>query len=716
MTAISPRDTVFSRLAGRFQKRWMMPPSGWRYAVLAGGLILLAGLINLDTRDSQWQRWQADPARHFVSASPLVTTTDAGFFLSHAEDLQHQRFDFDQHRNWPDNRDKPPPSGSPLETPLLSVLISNLADLFFAGDLLVAGNRLIPYTALLTAIAIGLGFWAAGFAIEGAIAGLGTCMSVSYLVRTSIGRIDTDQLILFFTSLVIAGILLASRQRDWRRGLLLIIATGLVFHVFRWWYDQALFLVLFPLLVLFSSLFAQQRLRPALLYMAAFILVLNPLQVLLSVEPVMLEAGRRLGLIAEAAPSAIPALVFPDTYKTITELADIDLLRILANLTGSLWLGMIGLFGFLVWALLFPSQGIVFLPFLAMGLLGSIAGQRFSFYAAPMLWFGIGWLVLSVIRLGQQLATRDKSAEQPAADGFGRHLPVAATAFAVIFGVSVFQLGIAESRGLKSPQPSFPAEIISGFSALRELDGERGGVIATWWDYGYFVHFKTGLPTLHDPGAQRGPRTWLIARGMVDPRPELLVNTVRFLAEEGTSGIEQHGTSLASLDAAIAATADAPVGPRPVYLVITGQMTGWLRAMATLGLHNPETGLAPPPALLNEFGYMPLRCRQTGEETLDCNGRLFNLRLGTVDGRPVLSRLVQTENGFGRQNRDYGRPGRYTLLLEKTANGRSLLYMVPHRLWISSFNQLYNLGLYDNRRLKLVLDNYPAVRVYEVLR
>jgi len=69
-----------------------------------------------------------------------------------------------------------------------------------------------------------------------------------------------------------------------------------------------------------------------------------------------------------------------------------------------------------------------------------------------------------------------------------------------------------------------------------------------------------------------------------------------------------------------------------------------------------------------------------------------------------------------REAKNYQRPGRYTLVLEKTGTFPTQVFVVPHRTWVSSFNQLYRLGLYDKNRLKLILDDYPSVRVFEILQ
>ena len=78
-------------------------------------------------------------------------------------------------------------------------MIHHVASWFYEGDLFTAANAMIPVTAFLSAVMVGLMFWAAGYPAEGAIAGTGFGLSSTYLIRSSIGRIGllVTQLVIF---------------------------------------------------------------------------------------------------------------------------------------------------------------------------------------------------------------------------------------------------------------------------------------------------------------------------------------------------------------------------------------------------------------------------------------------------------------------------------------------------------------------------------------
>jgi len=715
MPGSQDQDNGISRFYALLHQPWMKSDRGWIYNLLAVALILMAGLINYDARDSQWQEWQANKPVFFADGSPLVSTTDAGYFLSYARDYQEGKFDFDQSRNWPEHAGDPPEMDGALDIPLLSVIIRHLSDTFYDGDLLMAGNAMIPFTALLTAMAIGLSFWVAGFPAEGAIAGVGTGLSYGYFLRTSIGRIDTDQLILFFISLVLVAVLLACRQTNRRHGIFYILLAAGFFHLFHWWYDRPLFLVLMPGIVFAAALLHRTGWKTSLILTGAFILAINPVNVVSSVFPVVLEGLGRVN-ISSFDFSQIP-LSYPDTGKTIGELGRYSLAEILNRITGMYWISVAGIAGAVIWMILYPARGIVFLPFLILGLMSSIIGQRFAFYAAPMIWFGTGWLCLTLIRALQHgLKLRSSADDGVNSARLSSYLPVIGSGLLVMLFLASFQLNTNHQMNRTIGQPSFPSEIIRSFTSIKELDQGRGGVIATWWDYGYIIHFKTGLPTLHDPGGKGGPRTYFVGRGFINPDQDDLINSVRFISENTDEDIAENSQSLASLNAAITSGASSSSPEQPIYIVLTGQMAEWLRSMAVHGLHDLTTDTAPSNDILDQYGYFQLPCNQTGQSELNCNGQRINLNDGTVDGQPALSNTVTVEDGFVRDVRDYGRPGRYTLLFEKIGPYPPRTYVVPYRAWSSSFNQLYRLGLYNKERLKLVLDSYPTMRVYEIVK
>ena len=139
--------------------------------------------------------------------TPTFSTADAPYFLKHAVDIQRgESVDFFKvSRSYPNNpktEQKLADRSDMRDYPLLSVVLAKLASNKDKSSLVAVGNLLLVLTAALTTAAITVCFGAAGYWAHGAVAGLGGGLSAAYLVRSSIGRIDTDQLNLGFMYLI----------------------------------------------------------------------------------------------------------------------------------------------------------------------------------------------------------------------------------------------------------------------------------------------------------------------------------------------------------------------------------------------------------------------------------------------------------------------------------------------------------------------------------
>ena len=92
---------------------------------------------------------------------------------------------------------------------------------------------MVPILASLFIIPIGFYFFIIGLPVSGLMGGLIGTFASGYYMRSSIGRIDTDMLNLFFPSLAALLILLASRAKTQSSVLLYSAGSGLVLYLFH---------------------------------------------------------------------------------------------------------------------------------------------------------------------------------------------------------------------------------------------------------------------------------------------------------------------------------------------------------------------------------------------------------------------------------------------------------------------------------------------------
>ena len=127
-------------------------------------LTLIIGLLAFKTRNDQWNVWKLNKDITFYNNSPLLSTADGPYFLGQAKYLNEnkpismqleKRFfpEYDQETN---NR-KINNEISIFNISLLPISINQFS-IFYDNDLLLAANKLIPITALITAILIAVFF------------------------------------------------------------------------------------------------------------------------------------------------------------------------------------------------------------------------------------------------------------------------------------------------------------------------------------------------------------------------------------------------------------------------------------------------------------------------------------------------------------------------------------------------------------------------------
>ena len=99
-----------------------------------------------------------------------------------------------------------------------------------------------------------------------------------------------------------------------------------------------------------------------------------------------------------------------------------------------------------------------------------------------------------------------------------------------------------------------------------------------------------------------------------------------------------------------------------------------------------------------------------------CQQGLIDLNHGTLDGKPIIKKSVETLNGKITNHLDYDNNGMFVLLIARDGQGGVNTKLIQKPTWQSAFTQLYELAVYDESRLELVIDNYPAARVYKILQ
>jgi len=659
------------------------------FLIIAGGLV--AGLMSWSVRDSQYQQFQQyDGLFQLDDGTALFTTTDAPYFVGIAQALKQSGSvrPFFQRRLYPEYHLNPPETADNgiFDAPLLSVIIASFSSDDSYPSLFRTAHAMIPLTAFVTAVMIMIGFGAAGFWLEGAIAGAGGALSLGYLGRSSAGRIDTDQLNLGLLYLVTGLAIFAARTTSMRMAIGLSMVAGFGMWLFRWWYDQAFLVWMVAGGLIWLSFVCHRQIGRTLILTVIFIAV----------------SGVGLSSFGVGSAYLVDKLnygefIFPNTFDTITEISVLPFEDILVRISGDVWLASLSLAGLILWGLRHPVLMVVFGPAAGFALLNFVVGNRAIFYSAPMLWFGFGWLVM---RFGI-LADIHKDRRMV----FSPHLRHA--------GVSIGLLVCFATVWLASPtgyiqRPTFSKQVINSFLSFAEPSDGQEKILISWWDYGYAANLFSGQNTVHDGGSQTTPATYLVANALLEPSAETASQTLKLLAATGY----RRALEIKYNDAPLTRQEASRLAENQLYLLLTKDMSNWMGSISTIGFFDIRAGRPLSYNGTSRLRYEPFDCIASDGD-IACNGSRFDGETGRY-GNDRLAGIIYTEQGrvvSGKQFDDATIP--YFIQAETAATiGQNLA--VNKRLFVSVFNQMYHLGQVDERYFSLVYDDYPHARIYRL--
>ena len=774
--------SVFSKNISSPEKsffHWLMPR--WNYSpwifILA---LLVCYAVSVNVRYQQFVSWQKNPKAYFVGDRPMMTTLDAPYWLRWAREYNEGIYGKDELRNYPSGssefsekqNDRIPHEFRTVkevnqrteekviryrDVPMLSFLIAKLVP-FFGGNYYLAGTLIIPWLASLFMIPLGIYFYRIGFPSAGLLGGLVATFCSEYFTRSSIGRIDTDMLNLFFPVLASLFILEAYQAKTHKNVLLFSALAGLALFLFGWWYNKPGFTMAYFAVLLASLILARVKIHIIAVCSLLFALFAHP-------DFFSSGTGSVIGFLKNywVFEDSVQVVMedngtnpasFPNVFQTISEAARVPMSEVLRQvlinpLTG--WLGFFGfaLLAFLRWRVLIPL-----LPMLALGLLGFQTSRRFIMFLAPLIGVGLGFLlslglfwILEILRTtiktnesgienqnknnsGQpesiKISTSKKGKQkentkqknqnlessgqmkQPSSSNFDLRKWITQPWFreALVYGsTALLFFGISTQTAISFvPRPSIPTPLYATFDEVSKRVPPDSALL-TWWDFGFALIDATKLATFHDGSSQFSPKTYFIARGLISPEPNELSNITQYLATEGNRGINDNNSSPEALLEAVRNPVDTPWDP--VYLLFTADMIGKYGAFSKIGSWNLAKGGSQPK------GYQNLSCQSIEENVMTCGKTKVDLNQGRINQRVPLKRVVQVMGGRMVGEKKYPNRNGYTLQIIM-ANPRqfSEVQLMEDDVYLSNFNQMFLLGKFDPEYFEETLNAFPMSRLF----
>jgi len=653
-------------------------------------LLALVLVIPIGVRLRAWPDGATERAALFSQGVP-ASGSDSYYWFRIARELRDRGPDLgaiDPLRAWPEGLPRGP-------VPAYSWLIAR-ASRAFDGDVYRAGMAANVALSSVFVVPLALFGRRLGLSLAGLLGGFVGALGRAYLPRSSIHRVDTDGGTLFFLCLLALGLAGLRADAPRRRNLLVAAASGLALAAFCRWYGQPGFwLVWVGTLALHLAAGGFAR-RDALAIGLLFTLLADPRHAL----PGLAGLAHFLAYYVLPGSDAPPGpLDYANVTRDIAELLPLPPMATLAGVVARPEAAAIGLLGFAAFAVVRWRSAIPLLPIALLGLYALVGPQRFGMYLAPLVGFGLGWLVHAAVGLlARARALRPRAAAAVAG--------LAACALAAL----LFPLTGASLE----PKPSVPLRLVAGLQRMAAR-GETGDAILASWGRGYLIADVARTATLSDGEAPDPLVHYLFARAITSDSPGALARIAALLASTGRSALHAAIDGASDPQAAIDALIARDARPRgEIVLLLTGLDLVPFPGFFRTGRWDFARGEGP------EDGYVPHRCTsiaRRGLRCLDADGGGFDLdrATGRVSGGRWLRRVVEID-GSGHVRETRHAPGaEFSLQLVRDGETGSYTgYVLSEQVFASNFNQLFFLGRFDPEVFEEVERDLPVLRAYRI--
>lgn len=463
-------------------------------------LSLVFGKAARDTADLR-----SRPAYRYADGSgPMLTNFDGYFFLRLTQDLLTGDYTReDPLRAYP----------RPVPAPLLCRLTSWL-HLFSGGSLQNAAFFLPPLLScgLLAAVLL----WARLLGREwcAAVAVCAAALAPYWLEVTAVGRFDKDCLNPVFV-LLAAWCLARNHLSAGRARWAYLLGAFGVLLLFNWWWPKAAAPISLAYVLLWAVCGHKQAPKPERLLKLALPAGAAGFLFFVLIQGQTGTSGLwgRFAQALDLLPMIFKTGSMAHVSGAIDELTGLTPSGLALACSGSWWAFAAGLAG-LAWVVRERRGTVIYLlPLLVFGLF-SLHAQRFLLLFFPLIALGAGCFV------------------ERTADLLARNVHSALRRMLYVLLAALLLAPCLVSAWRQLPKPYIRQGSDRLALVLREK-APKHAVIWNWWDYGYFLQYRTRRFTLLDGGMQTQRNCMLAAVPLASDDPVMAANWIRFFAAYG---------------------------------------------------------------------------------------------------------------------------------------------------------------------------------------
>ncbi len=646
-------------------------------------LVLIIMSLSIYARYNQYNYWTQHKEIYFVDNYPAMTTLDAYYWLRYAKEYKNNQYTpggVDTLKAYPNHSIKPKP------VPLLSFLIAKVSEIT-GLSIYKSGLMLVPILASLFVIPMALLFYYSSMPMAGIVGAFVGTFSWMYMIRTAMGRVDTDLLQLFFIFSASLFMLLMIKSKRYSTLFINLGLTLIVLYLFIWWYGHIAIagsygIIAFIILIIKTFKNKNMLIITSILSILALIYAYR-----------IGYISNIIGLLNGYIFSVVEKnTIFPNIINTITETTHKSFSKNLIYVLSSKTLAILGLSAFIA-SLFFLRLGILtILPTILLAFMSFVSSNRAVMFLAPLIGVGIGFLLDAFIVF---IKNRYK-------------LNTAKTAIVSMSSIFIVILLLVKLSAFAFiPRPSIKASIISSFVDIKHRVKKAN--IFSWWDYGYAIEDIDSFATFHDGGTHGSARTYIIAKGFSDDNQTHLYNIISYIDKNGPAPLYtriKKGENPAKVLNSILRYR-GKLTTKDDYLLFTEDMIGKFGAISYFGNWNFKTKHSEPTA------FQQLVCNSLKNNILSCSGVTFDLQKGLINNSIPIKRLIYVSNGHIMDNQN---PHKQGLFVELILRKKALLFaLVCNKdTYDTNFNQIYILGNYNKNYFEEVYNNYPYARMFRV--
>ncbi len=659
-------------------------------------LIFIPIALGLFARFQDLLVWLEKKGFYFYHGRAIFTGNDAFFFARYAEEFfsgKYKAGEIDYLRDVPDFQLYPDP------VPLISVisgLISKIQGTYIENVSL----WLVPVLAVLFSIPLVIFFKRIGFPIAGYSGAVFTVISLSYLPRTAIARLDTDSLNLFFPFVIPLFLLLFSQEEDKKKKYIHISLAGIFSYLYMWWYPKsALILSIISMFIIYLLIERKFRLsKDDLIGLGILIILSDPIYLLKGIGNLTNKVYSYVFLAGKKSVEG----GFPNIQQWVAELQHYSFSKLAHFIAGNEIIFSIGLAGLLFILIIRWKPMILLIPFIVLGLIPLFGAMRFAMYLTPFIGVGFGAFIDYAIKhIKNRNEDNSKKME---------------FSLSVLAVVSILGLSLYLNKYIFSyvPRPKFPPPLAGDFLHLKEIT-EKNSWIWSWWSEGYMIEYYGERGVFVDPGSQFSPKTYFIGVSYSSPDPEQAKNTILSIATIGKKGIEEElkkGVSPEKIKEKVikGEYIDITKIKHPIYWMFTIRSLPTFDGINRIGTWDFEL----KDGLKRQYQFLG-NCFSPNKVTVVCNRWIVDLRRGLARSRvstlPIQKVYFRTSKGEIRKGR-YNQRG-VNFLLISSKQGTFGFFMSDQAL-NTMFTKMFLLRVYDKEKFRLIYDNFPYSVIYRV--